>query len=171
MTYAGIGARYTPDDVLADMGRMAGWLAARGWHLNSGGAAGADTAFADATPVAQRTLYLPWPGANGLSGPDCRVLTDAEYAACAAIAERLHPAWERCPPGARKLHARNAGIVLSPSTEHPVNAVVCWTQDGEVVGGTGMALRIAEAYGVPIVNLATTSPREACEILLRLARS
>ncbi|MCY4318606.1 MAG: hypothetical protein OXE76_05315 [Alphaproteobacteria bacterium] len=56
LTYAGIGARATPKAVRADMTVMAGWLARTGWHLSSGGAAGADAAFAAGAPAEQRTV-------------------------------------------------------------------------------------------------------------------
>ena len=46
LRYAGIGARATPAAVLSDIEVMAGWLARTGWHLSSGGADGADSAFA-----------------------------------------------------------------------------------------------------------------------------
>ena len=59
LTYAGIGARNTPPSVLTAMTVMAGWLARQGWRLNSGGAAGADSAFAEGAPAGQRTLHLP----------------------------------------------------------------------------------------------------------------
>ena len=36
----------------------------------------------------------------------------------------------------------------------PVNAIVCWTKDAKTVGGTGQALRIAEDYGLPVINMA-----------------
>ena len=77
-TYAGIGARSTPPEVLADMTRIARWLCRTGWHLNSGGAHGADRAFADGATPETRTLYLPWPGYNGHAGPDCRTLSPLE---------------------------------------------------------------------------------------------
>jgi hypothetical protein len=48
ITYAGIGARHTPPDVLALMHRIAGALAQRCWVLRTGGAPGADQAFAAA---------------------------------------------------------------------------------------------------------------------------
>ena len=54
LTYAGIGARATPAAVLADMAVMAGWLARTGWHLSSGGADGADSAFAAGAPAGHR---------------------------------------------------------------------------------------------------------------------
>ena len=66
LTYAGIGARATPSSVRADITVIAGWLArtrvpTTGWHLASGGAKGADTAFAAGAPAGQRTICLPWP--------------------------------------------------------------------------------------------------------------
>ena len=112
LIYAGIGSRATPRPVLAAMTKMAAWLARTGWHLASGGADGADTAFAGGAPAGQRTLYLPWPGYNGHVGPDCRTLSRSALSASMEIAARLHPAWHRCSSAARKLHARNAAIAL-----------------------------------------------------------
>ena len=77
LIYAGIGARATPDGVLADMEVMAGWLARTGWTLSTGGADGADTAFCegcagraadDLAAVArpQRAARAGLPGAVGV---------------------------------------------------------------------------------------------------------
>ena len=48
-------------------------------------------------------------------------------------------------------------IVLGadPDQPDPVDAVTCWTPGGRVVGGTATAMRIAEAYGIPVINAAT----------------
>ena len=170
LTYAGIGSRATPVRVVQDMTVMAGWLTKTGWHLASGGADGADTAFARGAPAGQRTLYLPWPSYNGHGGPDCRTLTPAELSACMALAARLHPAWHRCSPAVRKLHARNAAVLLGHQLYRPVHAVVAWSPRGEIVGGTGMALRIAAEWGIPVLNLGAMSPRAACERLLAIRR-
>ncbi len=172
LTYAGIGARATPRPVLTDMTTMAAWLARTGWHLASGGADGADTAFAAGAPADRRTLYLPWRGYNGHGGPDCRVLSSSELTACMKIAARLHPAWDRCSPAVRKLHARNAAVLLGERLDHPVDAAICWTPGGAVTGGTGMALRIAAEHGIAIMNLAVLSPRAVGERLraIRQAR-
>ncbi len=170
LTYAGIGARATPAGVLADMGVMAGWLARTGWNLSTGGADGADSAFAAGAPVQQRTIWLPWRGYNGHRGPDCRVLSVAAMAACIEIAAPLHPAWERCSPAVRKLHARNAAV-LGLTLDRPVDAVVCFTSVGRVEGGTGMAIRIAEASGIPVLNLGSMSPRAVCERLAATRRA
>ena len=171
LTYAGIGSRETPAAVLANMETMAGWLARNGWHLSSGGADGADSAFAAGAPVEQRTIWLPWRGYNGHRGPDCRVLTPSLLPACMEIAAGLHPAWHRCSSGARKLHARNVAILLGERLDRPVDAVVCWSARGEPVGGTGMGIRIAEARGIPVLNLGAMPPRAVCERLAAIRRA
>ena len=175
LTYAGIGARATPSSVLADMTVIARWLArtrvpATGWHLHSGGAKGADTAFAEGAPAGQRTIFLPWTGYNGHRGPDCVVLSGSELRACMGIAADLHPSWERCSRSVRKLHARNVAILLLETLDRPVDAVVCWTAGGHVAGGTGMSIRIVEAHGIPVLNLGSMSPRTVCERLDAIRR-
>ena len=171
LTYAGIGSRATPPDVLRDMRIMAAWLARTGWHLATGGADGADTAFAGGAPAGQRTLYLPWPGYNGHGGPDCVLLDGSEHAACTEVAAGLHPAWHRCSSGARRLHARNSAILLGTRLDRPVDAVVAWTPRAAITGGTGLGLRIAAAHGIPVLNLGALSPRAACERLLAIRRA
>ena len=171
LRYAGIGARATPAEVLSDMTVMAGWLARTGWHLSSGGADGADAAFAGGAPAGQRTVWLPWRGYNGHRGPDCRVLSAATLEVCMKIAAALHPAWNRCSPAVRKLHARNAAVLLGETLDRPVDAVVCWTAEGRDQGGTGMAIRIAEDRGIPVLNLGSMSPRTVCERLAAIRRA
>ena len=134
LIYAGIGSRATPSTVLEQMTVMAAWLARRGLHLHTGGAAGADAAFSAGAPPGRRTLFLPWPGYRGCGGPDCHTLTADEMDRCLAIASALHPAWHRCSHAVRRLHARNAAILLGADTTSPVSAVVCWTVGGAIGG-------------------------------------
>ncbi|MYE58242.1 MAG: DUF1768 domain-containing protein [Alphaproteobacteria bacterium] len=169
--WAGIGARKTPPSVLADMTALSRSLAEDGWRLSSGGAHGADSAFAAGIPAEQRTVWLPWPNYNELSGPDCRVPSPERMQECLATAERLHPAWHKCSQGARKLHARNVAILLGPQLDRPVDAVVCWTEGGAVAGGTGMALRIAAERGIPVFNLGSMTVQAAREQLEQIQRS
>ncbi len=165
LVYAGIGSRATPWPILETMTTMAAWLTPRGWHLHSGGAAGADSAFAAGAPAGTRTLFLPWSGYRGCRGPDCRTLSPERMRSCLAIAADLHPAWHRCSPAARKLHARNAAILLGRDADTPVHAVVAWTSRGLVSGGTGMGIRIAHDRGIPVLNLGAMHPRAVCERL------
>ncbi len=170
LIYAGIGQRITPPNVLQDMTRMSAWLSRTGWHLCTGGADGADSAFARGAPANHRTIYLPWRRYNDLDGSDCLVLSGDRLDECMEIAARNHPAWSRCSPAIKKLHARNVAILLGSDLDRPVDAVVAWTLKGEVVGGTGMGLRIAMSHGIPVLNLANISSREVCQRLLGIRR-
>lgn len=151
MFYAGIGSRETPADVLARMTRIATYLATLGYTLRSGGADGADTAFE-----------------NGSGTKQIFTAKDATYDAL-ALAEPFHPAWHRCSEFAKKLHARNAMIVLGAALNDPVQFVVCWTKDGGATGGTGQALRMAAGYGIPEFNL--FYPTAAADLYERLKRN
>ena len=91
--------------------------------------------------------------------------------ACMEIAAGLHPAWDRCSPAVRKLHARNAAVLLGEALDRPVDAVVAFTAEGRIEGGTGMAIRIAGARGIPVFNLGTMTPRAACERLAAIRRA
>ena len=176
LSWAGIGSRGNdkepmPPSVLADMKELARRMAADGWHLSSGGADGSDTAFASGTPVDQRTIWLPWPGYNDLSGPDCHPIPQDRLRQSLELAERFHPNWQRCKPGMRKLHARNGLIVLGRNLDKPVDAVVAYTQGGKLQGGTAQGLRIAIEHGIPIFNLGRMTMEEAWKGLQELRRS
>ena len=150
--YAGIGARETPESILALMRGIAAMLAERGYTLRSGGARGADTAFEYATPVlVKMEIYLPWNGFEGKA--DTMRATPAQLATARSIAEKYHPNWIACTEGAKKMHTRNVMQMLGLRCKDPSSFVVCWTRDGKFTGGTGQALRIAEGYNIPIYNL------------------
>ena len=165
-TYAGIGARSTPPEVLADMTRIARWLHRTGWHLHVRRRARGRPGLCRRGDPGHAH---PVPAPAGIQRPRRsrlpRALRPTERAACERLAAGLHPAWERCSRGVRALHARNAAIVLGPGLDTPVHGVICWTPGGETVGGTGMAMRMAVRAGVPVLNLAVDSPRDVCAFL------
>lgn len=148
--YAGIGSRATPSDTLAKMTAFARFIEARdGAILRSGGAQGADSAFATGATSAE--IYLPWRGFA--QAKSTHSVMDEPTGWAYKIAEQYHPNWEYLRPSVRRLHARNAHIILGADLESPVMFVMCWTPGGRVVGGTGLGLRIAKAYDVPVINL------------------
>jgi hypothetical protein len=166
-TYAGIGSRSTPQDVLKLMEDLAERLSVAGWRLRSGGAPGADEAFelgAEEVDAEHETYRVDsgWCGMTDLTpgGP-----TRAAF----ELAASVHPAWPRCSEWVRALHARNCHEVLGPELNHPVRFVVCWTPDGSIdgasreSGGTGQALRVAARYSVPIFNLQRPDHRARIE--------
>ncbi len=149
--YTGVGGRKTPVDILGLMTAIAIKMAAWGFKLRSGGAKGADTAFEQGAG-ANKEIYL----AN-----DCTL-------AAMEISAQFHPAWEKCSEFARKLHGRNAFQVLGADLNDPSKYCICWTPDGCTThmervyrtGGTGTAISIADAYDVPVSNLAIPSHRK-----------
>lgn len=163
--YCGVGSRSTPAPILDAMSRVAERLAGLRHHLRSGGADGADKAFERGAGCGGGTadIFLPWPGFNGYpkeptSGSLSTYPSPTE--AAVQIAQRHHPAWRTLTRPVRRLMARNVHQVLGYDCDTPASFVLCWTPDGaETVttaktGGTGMAIRVAVAHGVPVVNMA-----------------
>lgn len=157
--YTGIGSRETPGEMCRYMHSIAGFLEIHLWTLRSGAAQGADAAFeAGVRDDLNKQIFLPWSKFNGSSSPRMRPSPEATQ-----IAATVHPAWLKCGGGARSMHARNVHQVLGEDVLRPVLSqfVVCWTPDGaqtaaecsKDTGGTGMAIRIASRYGVPVFNL------------------
>lgn len=137
--YAGIGSRATPDNILGKMRNAGSWHASLGYILRSGGAIGADTAFEQGarSVTGQVEIYL---------ASDCTA--EAEE-----LSSKFHNNWDACSSYARRLHGRNAMIILGKNLDDPVDFVMCWTKGGYTVGGTGQAIRIANHYGIPVINL------------------
>jgi len=146
-TYAGIGSRYTPVDVQKMMTEIASRLSRLNYILYSGGADGADTAFE--TGAAQKLIFLPWNGFNN------RKETGTDYIVPrynAKLVKQFHPKSSALSESGWKFMSRNSYQVLGPDLKSPVDFVLCWTKDGKASGGTGQALRIAKAHGIPIFN-------------------
>lgn len=136
-SYAGIGSRATPPEVLKMMTKIAILAETNGYVLRSGGADGADKAFE-----------------AGVVEPDMKVILRPKDATLDSIimAETFHPAWGACNSWAKALHGRNAMIVLGDDLKTPVEMVLYWTHD-ENRGGTSMGLRIAEANDIPCYSV------------------
>lgn len=158
--YAGIGSRSTPEDVLGMMTNI-GQQLADVWTLRSGFADGADKAFAYGTEQADGKMenYLPWAGFNGAPDDDDRFIVMSQVAnsiwhQAYELSAKYHPNWEACSQAARKMHTRNVFQVLGHDLKTHSHMVVCWTPRGSGSGGTGQAIRIARAYGIPVFDLA-----------------
>jgi hypothetical protein len=166
--YAGIGSRQTPGPVLDAMFKMGSILAQMGFTLRSGGAVGADTAFerGAAAVYGPRFVYKGGQGPSSSKGRRQTIFPDSTpgWRDWAEVqSSRLHPKWQACPPYVKRLHrssmAQICGHTLPPQVLS--HFVLCWTPDGAETakatsrksGGTGQAIRIADAYGVPTFNL------------------
>ena len=147
--YAGIGSRETPEVILSLMTQMAHHLARNGYILRSGGAQGADKAFEVGCDLAKgdKEIYLPW---RKFQESDSKLVVQEDRAY--EIAEKFHPYWHNLSQGAKKLQARNSHQVLGADLKTPSEFVICYTKGGKGAGGTGQAVRIASAYGIPVFD-------------------
>lgn len=150
--YAGIGSREIPEHIGYKMQHLAMILARSQFMLVTGGALGADEAFAQGTSYTQRYTMLPWDGYNGKSVDYENVFIGANPNTI-ALASSYHPNWAACSQGIRKLHGRNMAILFGLNLNEPVDFVLCWTKDGKASGGTGQAIRAAACHNIPILNL------------------
>lgn len=159
LSYAGIGSRSTPVEILDTIEQLARRLRERGYTLRSGHAPGADQAFERGAGTAAE-VYLPWPTFENTVPCASQYTQPRPSPAAVQMAASHHPAWERLAGGARALHARNCHQILGADLNNPVHFVVCWTPDGATTqptretGGTGQALRIAAAHSIRVFNLA-----------------
>lgn len=162
--YTGIGSQSTPTEICDLMLGIAHELSRRDWKLRSGHAPGADMAFE--LGVMSKEIFLPWKGFNGSDGTEVSHLVPVFTEEIGKIARDYHPNWRACSKGARLLHMRNVCQVLGADCRTPSDMVVCWTPKGSGSGGTGQALRIAKAYGIPIFDLALMdAQQQLCEFI------
>ncbi len=184
MIYTGIGSRKATEDNLRDAHTFAIAMASIGNVLRSGKAGGMDAAFQrgvqdycntsdvintyeDAFPLAE--IYVPW---NGFGSDVCHNLWDnmqGNNQLAMEIAKSVHPAWERCSQGVRKLHTRNVCQILGANLDKPSDFVIFAAPEyrGQVQGGTATAVRLAKEHNVPCFNLMTTTLDEVIEFANR----
>lgn len=151
-TIAGIGSRETPKNILKEMKTIGEWCRINGVTVRSGHADGADWAF-ESGAQDLCVAYIPWSGFNSHFISDATIVLPEYTKELMEIAEQFHPAWEKLTHGAKKLIARDGLQVLGSDLRTPVNMVVCWTKGGKATGGTGQAIRIAEANHILVVNM------------------
>lgn len=158
-SFAGIGSRETPPEVIEQMKDIAALCLAMGYTLNSGGADGADSAFEEVYDQKNgpMNIFLPWPGFNNNRSKYTRPKPEAYD-----LGSTVHPAWQYMKKDSVKaLIARNMHQVLGWSLQDPVDFVVCWTQNGQETeaqytirsGGTGSAISMASRHNIPVFNL------------------
>lgn len=174
--YAGIGSRETPVPILSVMRRYA-YAVAHNHVLRTGGAPGADDAFyKGAKKWCQDTnakienhieVFLPWDNFNGYKTEDGpHIFVDPPHGA-GLLAAQFHPNYNRLKDSAKKLMDRNSQQIKGRLLNDTADFVVCYTSDGKASGGTGQAIRMAEAYEIPIYNLFFKESYEFCMEAIR----
>ena len=150
MFYTGVGSREVTKPVYDYIVKLSGRLADNGFILRTGDATGSDQAFRIG---AGSVLFSPM---------EVYSTKDSEHDLEAIeMASKIHPAWHRCSPKAKLLHARNCYQVLGLDLKTPTAFVACWTPYGAETarelaqnrnGGTATAIGLAYKHDIPIFN-------------------
>ena len=127
LSYAGVGSRETPTEILGRFYRAAEYLAKRNFVLRSGGASGADQAFEHGCDAVNgpKEIYLSW---KGFEGNKSTLIVSSPKAY--ELASNFHPYWDNLSMGAKKLQARNSHQIMGIDLSSPVKFVLCWTKNG-----------------------------------------
>lgn len=174
--YTGVGSRAIPEHLEKSLTQAATYLEKQGYVLRSGGARGSDEAFERGVADANnKEIYLPWGGFNqryseAFSKYDITIdIADPKNKAAIEMAAEFHPMWNRLKDYEKKFMVRNSCQLFGQTMDKPSEFVLCWTPAGQVVGGTGQALRIAKAKGINIINFGNTSLDDISNQLQRLS--
>lgn len=182
MVYAGIGSRETPQNILDKMKEVASLLSSKKYELRSGGAKGADSAFEEGVQNDKSTKY------NNTTIFYTKDATDTTR----KIASEMHPNIEAMKESVYKkaiangkseseaknsaqyahdLQARNTNQIFGDNLDTPVDFVLAWTKDGKDTGGTGQAIRMAEAKGIPVINMYNDDWKEQLNKVMNAKKS
>ena len=165
--FTGIGSRETPARVLDLIRDVSKKLVLDGYVLRSGGANGADSAFAygwgdayqENNGVQHAEIYIPWNGFNSLwdGNKNVKLVQDRAIIRDAhALLKDIHPAFNKLTKGPLALHTRNCFQVLGRTLASPSSFVVCYAKvdaEGRTLGGTATAVHLAQQRGIPVRNL------------------
>lgn len=169
--YTGIGSRNVPEHIAESMKEVAYRLASKGYILRSGKAGGSDEAFQlgvqkyisykvtedirlDIASIVE--IYIPWKGFDNNCLWDDWDIVPSKMNECMKIASEIHPAWDKCSFGAKKLHARNICQLFGDSLDIPSDFVLFYAKEsknGNVSGGTATAVNLARKHNIPTINM------------------
>ncbi len=180
--YTMIGSRGTPLEIMELMTKFATKACEFDYVGRSGGADGVDSCLEEGFKLFKKTypnvsgtdyleIYLPWKDFNGRNSSEEGYYTlpfMSNKGQAQDIAEKIHPAWERCSQGAKKLHTRNVYQLLGQNLNTPSRFVICYAKpknDGTdgVKGGTATAVQLGIKNGVDIINLYHDKHRKRVE--------
>lgn len=175
--YTGVGTRQVDPSnelywLMVSIGKK---LARLGYTLRSGAADGCDMAFEEGCNEVNgnKEIYIAWNGFNNRwpeEGNSVYVSEEQDDWA-ELIASEIHPAWDKCSQGAKKLHTRNVYQVLGQDLSTPSKFLVCYAPVDRYnipKGGTRTAFVLAQKYNIPTFNLAIEKDLTRIEKWLKL---
>ena len=155
--YAGIGSRTITDQEKNIIKTIAKRLADNGFVVYSGNAEGSDISFQEGSEL-KCVLLLPWKGFNKKCYDVTKSLAQfpvGDSPEGQASIKDYHPLPGSLSHGGRLMMARNWHQIMGFDIYPQVEFVICCANrvDGKILGGTGQACRIAEAFGLPVFNI------------------
>lgn len=156
LAYAGIGSRYITKEEEQLILNISSLLSKK-FVVYSGNAEGSDISFQKGSNN-NCVVFLPWKTFNrskyNLENVlDYFIVNDAESI---DSVKKYHPRYEMLNNSATSLMARNYRQIMGHGEYPVVKFVLCCAdplRDRTVKGGTGQAVRIANDYNIPVINL------------------
>lgn len=162
-----VGSRSTPLEVLKEAQALLLHSINDEFVPRSGNASGFDQVVSLYATPGHREIYLPYKEFNlkSLGGPynDAFVPNETwpNYQKAFGLVMEHHPLKDKVPSDALPYLVRDVYQVLGLDLDTPSEKVICWTPDGaqtakectKKTGGTAMAIRVADVYGIPVENL------------------
>lgn len=172
-----IGSRVTPKDILMDMEIVSKYLCRLGVVVRSGKAGGADAAAIygcmeaneEGTLKATPEMYVPWKGFGDRSMTNLWDIELGSDPQAESIAKSIHPAWDKCSQGVKKLHTRNVGQILGKDLNTPSDLVLYWCKEsnGKPTGGTATAVNLATSHQIRTCNMLNQDWRSVCREIFK----
>lgn len=158
--YAGIGSRSITPEENAKISTIAKMLSGLDYICYSGNANGSDIAFQNGSN-GKCVIFLPWYSFNyesfHPSSTNCldhHIVGTKSYGLKSV--NEFHPRPGSLSDGARMLMARNYYQINGFDNYPVVDFVLCCANRdnvGNILGGTGQAVRIAKSLDIPIINI------------------
>jgi hypothetical protein len=169
--YTGIGSRSVDEKMGNEMKSIAMSLNDMGYILRSGNADGSDQWFAKGVKDDKAQIWLPWKEFNVSfqilhSNHTYKVIMVNDREAFESI-DKFHPNPNKLGQQGIKLMGRNYRQIVGLN-EPNSQFVICWTPDGEMVGGTAQAWRIALHYHIPVYNMFNMTNNEILKEIEKL---
>lgn len=164
--YVGCGSTDAPEPILKLMKRLAGIMAQRGVHLRTSEQPGPDTVFRQGS-LGKFFTYIPEEDFGGLSawGMPSELSPSGPRA---TLARKLNPMFLMMPESEKRWDIVANSVVLGLSGGDLAKLLLTWTPDGatkpgeftERTGHVARYLKLADRFGVPVLNLARREHRD-----------
>lgn len=170
-SYAGIGTRDISDDEYDKIITIAKIMNKKDYILYSGNANGSDIAFQEGSN-GKCVIMLPW---NKFNIDEYDYTFSRDYFDVGKTkngldsVDKFHPAPDKLSYGARSLMARNYHQIFGYKGYPRVDIVICCAniKFGNVIGGTGQAVRIANHYKIPVINIRDKNWQDQFELFIK----